>query len=361
MGLIRHPDFQKSKFTYLFGGTREMYLSGTNHDDTFLAEIYSFVKTTSKKGFTSKQLKRVITCGALVSSVIGITPALARDNLIFESDFESRDTQDWALQDGKLPDATTVQSRVKRNGKHAVKLHMKRCSWMDPRCGPKPVKLSKPRAQMMNGKTRFHVDREYWIGASILIPEDWVSDSINFEDVFLQVHKNPDVNGPGTCEPGYYGTQPIQLDLRGTQWHFKHLKSNLNAKKFGDYVVRAELGPVSKGRWTDFIFNLKFAYGNDGFQKIWIDGKDVYNYTGSTICAGKDKSDKAANMAYLLVSLYKANWENSPHVETRTVYYDEIRVGNSSASYTDVAPGRQVDRSSAGVEDHDIQRSKVSQ
>lgn len=302
--------------------------------DSLLQHFYVFSKPNSPRTFSDKILRRFVmgaSFGALAFGVI--TPTLARDNLIFESDFESGQIQGWALQDGDLPGAITVQSDIVRAGKFAVKLHMKRCSFIPPKCKPLPVNLNRPRAQLgSGGGVRFAMDKAYWLGFSVFIPHDWVlgtpTSKHNYHDVMVELHQVNRASGPGSCTES---PQPLSFRIGGNRWLFTHTTN------VGGYAALNDIATADKGRWTDFVIKFKFSYGIDGFFRIWKNGKEVHKFSGNTICKGKDTSGAKSTLPFLNATIYKANWKHHPDITERTVYYDEIRVGDSSASYDDVA------------------------
>ena len=78
------------------------------------------------------------------------------------------------------------------------------------------------------------------------------------------------------------------------------------------------------GQWNDIVINFKFNYDSSGFFKIWVNG-----------VLSSDSGINASNDAkgpYLKMGIYA-----HPN-ETMTVYYDEIKVGDQSSSYSEVAP-----------------------
>lgn len=260
-------------------------------------------------------------------SLFGMTSALA-GGIIFNSDFESGGIKGWARHDGRLPGAITVQSGVKRAGKYAVKLHMKRCAFLSPKCKPAPVNLGAPRSQLgVGGGVRFAMNKSYWLGYSAFIPTSWVFDARSHDSLF-NLHKGSR-QGPGGCTAA---PQPLGWRIHGNRWQFLYTKNSSN------HSAKNDIAPVEKGRWTDWVINFKFSHGNDGFFKIWKNGKRVYSYNGITICKGSNTSGTKNTLPYMNAPIYKSEWRNSPNIKERTLYYDEIRVGNSSASYKDVVP-----------------------
>jgi hypothetical protein len=55
------------------------------------------------------------------------------------------------------------------------------------------------------------------------------------------------------------------------------------------------IGPVVKNTWYDFVYNVRWSSGSDGFIKGWVNGELKLNYQGPTLYAGKGCYLKLAN------------------------------------------------------------------
>lgn len=95
-----------------------------------------------------------------------------------------------------------------------------------------------------------------------------------------------------------------------------------------------DLGAISGdiGFWVDWVFFMKWDWrengsGGSGVTTVWKDGVQVYTENGPN-CYDD------ANGPYYKVGLHTPNTGN-----TNSIYIDEVRVGNASSTYYDVAPG----------------------
>ena len=76
------------------------------------------------------------------------------------------------------------------------------------------------------------------------------------------------------------------------------------------------------GRWNDILVNAKWTHKEDGFFKIWINGKLAFNHIGKT----QDKGE----LIEFHVGIYRSflSRTNGPD-KTQIAYYDEIRHAKS--------------------------------
>ncbi len=90
--------------------------------------------------------------------------------------------------------------------------------------------------------------------------------------------------------------------------------------------------PIEYNRWFDVVMNFRYSDGDDGFFKVWVNGVLEIDVTGSNVHL-HDAVGKLKPKEYnLKVGIYSGG-EGSGEV-----YYDEIRIGDKTSSYDDVAP-----------------------
>ena len=76
------------------------------------------------------------------------------------------------------------------------------------------------------------------------------------------------------------------------------------------------------GRWNDILVNAKWTYKEDGFFKIWINGKLAFNHIGKT----QDKGE----LIEFHIGIYRSFLSRTPGPDkTQIAYYDEIRHAKS--------------------------------
>jgi len=76
------------------------------------------------------------------------------------------------------------------------------------------------------------------------------------------------------------------------------------------------------GKWNDILVNAKWTHKEDGFFKIWINGKLTYEHKGKTHLKGDE-------IEYQL-GIYRSFGSRSPGADpTQIVYFDELRYAKS--------------------------------
>ena len=90
-----------------------------------------------------------------------------------------------------------------------------------------------------------------------------------------------------------------------------------------------DLGPITKNTWHEFVLHFIHSYGSDGLIEIWHNGTKVLTVNG-----GNMYDDVLPKWK---IGLYKAAFKTDNSLVTkRVIYFDNIRVGNSNATYADM-------------------------
>lgn len=152
---------------------------------------------------------------------------------------------------------------------------------------------------------------ERWYAASYYLPNDYVSDAA--PEIITQWHTN-------------VGSPPLAVWTQNGKW---------NMTRFGNKIT--SLGAYTKNKWTDFVYHVKWSKGTDGLIEVWKDGVKVFTYNGANMLS------TATYGAYMRTGLYKWPWNPTSKIVSsttqRVMYVDDVRIGNQSATYYDVAPG----------------------
>ena len=140
--------------------------------------------------------------------------------------------------------------------------------------------------------------------------------------------------------PSDYVTDPAAESL--TQWYPGLSLWTINGSwcmvQFGDYNNQKKfLGAYERNKWTDFVFHIKWTAYSDGLIEVWKNGVKVWTKTGATM------KSTTAFCPYYKTGIYKWPWKSTGAAASittkRVAYIDDVREGNSLATYTDVAPG----------------------
>ncbi|MBD2305467.1 heparin lyase I family protein [Chroococcidiopsis sp. FACHB-1243] len=236
------------------------------------------------------------------------------DTLVFLSDFESGFSE-WGAEFRYEYSAQLVNSPV-RAGKQAVKFLLKK---EDTRIDG--VK----RAELRLGEVP--PDSEIWYGFSVFLPANYHQDPSS--EIIAQWHDLPDKNlGETWKSPALSLSTKDGKFILNRKWDSKRVTVVPEGKEVVD------LGLYQTGRWTDFVFHVKWSSGSNGLLKVWQDGKLVVRRNGLN-------NYNDARGPYLKIGIYKGDWKNHPEKSTvseRELYFDEVRVGDANARYTDIAP-----------------------
>lgn len=187
-----------------------------------------------------------------------------------------------------------------------------------------------------DGSLHFTIGDEYWIGFSIFLADGYNSpaDSGGWM-IHHQYHSTEDE--PPTCDWKEGIRNPILVirTLYGSnnwssriQWDDQQCTP---LQKVGVSMTEYEYDAFSTGQWCDFVINVKWSYNNDGFLKIWKNGVLKTDRIGGT-CFNDTQGP------FLQMGIYGNPGQN----QTATIYYDELRIGDSRSSYSEVAPGGSV-------------------
>jgi hypothetical protein len=211
----------------------------------------------------------------------------------------------------KLTDATSPVRGGARAFKH----------WVD-RCGER-AELSMPRTRI--GGT-------YWMGWSMMVYPPESPDTSTSEHI-VQL-------------PTYPTSRDFRLGCGAVGSIIDTSRGRLVLKlqrKGADRDIQCDvhdLGPTApmKGVWVDFVMHAKWTGDPDGFLRLWIKvGSGKYelkvDHKGTTYW-----NDEGAG-PYFKMGIYKGDpgWGGPA---PRSVYTDEWRLGDETARFPDVAPGR---------------------
>ena len=241
-----------------------------------------------------------------------------RLNLKFVGDFETGDTSGFTVSGNP----STITDSPVRVGAYALESSLDRFN--DPvSYRTEVVPQEHPDAM---------VGDDMWYGFSIFLPDSYVPDSV--WEIVAQWHGRPDFDiGEDWRNP------PLALHTSDGVWTVSNIwDSKANTFESGERVYSGsrhfDLGAYVTGRWTDWVFHVKWSYESDGILQIWQDGVLVVDEPGPNTF--NDERGPAFKMG-----IYKG-WkhpEAQGNVDKRVLFHDELRIGNASATYCDVAPG----------------------
>jgi len=176
---------------------------------------------------------------------------------------------------------------------------------------------------------RSRVGGESWYGFSVRFPEDWEPDTQN--ELFAQwVRTTETPSGP-----------QLALYVIGEDCVLRK-RWDRDPDDGASEIRHADLWRGSlladRGRWIDWVLRVRWSKGADGSLELWKDGTSLVRDTGPNCY--NDGGDEAP---YFKFGIYKWPWAQPPGetpstVAARRLHFDEIRVGDASASFEAVSP-----------------------
>jgi hypothetical protein len=257
----------------------------------------------------------MMTLAGLMLAAGGFGADAAGAGLLFVGDFERRGLDPYGDSgiERTLTKARLVESPV-RSGRRALELTLARTG-----ADGKPDHRTDFWIRGMS--KHFQMGQVYWYGFSVRFPGDWEPDTQ--AELFVQW-----IGGAG-------GAPPLAIYVRGDAYHI--------TKRWGAGDDAAKVlwtGPVTPDRdkWVDWVFQVRWSNGPDGFVRVWKDGQAVADDAGPNM-------SPAELAPYFKFGIYKWPWKGSEKdapskVTRRTLYFDEIRIGDASADRKAVSPPR---------------------
>lgn len=176
-----------------------------------------------------------------------------------------------------------------------------------------------------------------WYGASIRVDSRW-EDNVSAGsgiDGALVMQWHTGNSGCGLSSPPFAILFDDVSEPDGPRWRISSISSPLACATTaaGDFTRRTWTFPGTKGEWVDWVVQIKWSTGSDGFLRVWKDGVQVINQSGATYY----NSETTMRIKW---GVYKPRWatETIPPGDIFVVHHDEIKIGDENSSYTEVAP-----------------------
>jgi hypothetical protein len=226
--------------------------------------------------------------------------AQAQSPLLRVADFETGDLSQLRTQKAREDSLTIVTSPV-RAGQYAARTLLRATD---------PEVNGGQRAEFSDSAkiTRIEMEKDYWYGLSIFIPEDFAAPAKG-DAVLFQWHTQQ--GGPSPV---------LAIRVRGADWF---ITGNATEKRRA--LARI---PFEKGRWTDWVIHARWSAKADGFWTIWKDGVEVVNERGIVTQYPEALGPYAKFGQYHSVG----------DVPQNTIFFDEYRVAGPEGAYAAVAP-----------------------
>lgn len=240
---------------------------------------------------------------------LGLAAAGARAPVPFRGDFESGNLSGWTPE-LPGPEAARIVTSPVRAGRYAVRIEWDR--------DQPPVNNGLRSEITREGTGNARTDPDRWFAFSLFFPSDWETDSVS-QDVVVQWHQSPDrEQGEAWRSP------PLALCVVGERLH-------LEARWDARAVTPAEgpqgkavlgLGPLARGRWTDWVVHVRWSLGRRGLLEVWRDGERWASRRGPV-----GYNDR--RQTYFKTGIYKSR----STVTRRVLFVDEVRFSRRRPSF----------------------------
>lgn len=228
----------------------------------------------------------------------------------------------WGKNQLPKRDSAAVTSSIVREGTQSLRILLRR---HDAPGRERAEVTPRPYAAFPEFRNHYNLGQEYWYAVSIYLPPDWVVDD---SETLVQFHAKPDLH---LHEPNI--RPPFSLGIEGTQWRLiiraddrQRLPRNAQLQ----VIKHMQLGPISPGVWTDWVFRIKWSYKSDGIVQVWKDGQLVAEHYGMNTY-----NDRIG--PYLKLGIYKPVWKwKATNTGHRVVYFDSVRIFRGPSTYWDM-------------------------
>jgi len=282
-------------------------------------------KTSSSPfGLRNSSWKKVAIGLTVSVAIFSVKTAIGNANgTIFSDGFESGALSSWKKELCCNHSAEIVGSPA-RSGSKAVKFTLKKKD---------PLTAGSKRAELKLDSVP--ANSEQWYAFSVFFPSDFVPDPEM--EIIAQWHNVPDFNqGEKWRTPALYLRPKNGKLYIQRRWDSRPVNDN---NPQGRETI--DLGAYKTNAWTDFVFHVKWSYKGDGLLEVWQDGKLVVQKQGPN-------TYNDAKGPYFKFGIYKPGWKNKPRqsqTNERTLFFDDIRTGNTAISYREESRAKPIARS----------------
>lgn len=263
-----------------------------------MTKEYSSTKPQKRRSLRPNLCTMIV----LLSTPVWTLPLIGATNPGFSSGFESG-FSGWKQLQLCCKHSGQIASSPTRAGEHAAKFTLKKGDlYMGDR----------PRAEIRLDPVP--ANSEWVYKFSTFVDASYKTDP-SYE-VIAQWWNRPD--------PGEEKTiPPLGLVIENDRFRVGN-RSDANpvTPNRGGERDRWDLGPITKGKWIDWTFHVKWSYKSDGLLEVWKDGKLVIKKIGPNTYNNRIGP-------LMKIGIYKPQWkENSARSVTteRVIYFDAVQV-----------------------------------
>jgi hypothetical protein len=100
--------------------------------------------------------------------------------------------------------------------------------------------------------------------------------------------------------------------------------------------AKTDLGVVEKDKWHTYVYHIIHSSGSDGLIEVWKDGQKIVTRKGPSMYALTGDF----HLPNWKMGIYKSDWNgtNTTSTNLRVLYFDDIKYGSASATYSEMLP-----------------------
>lgn len=171
---------------------------------------------------------------------------------------------------------------------------------------------------------RGEIEKEAWYSFAVYFPDtDFERDSE--PEIISQWHQHPDEHlGEKSQSPATFFQIKDDRFIFDTGFNSKRVSNGVDKSS----RQKVDLGHVTKNTWHQWVFHFVHSYGADGMIEVWHNNRKVFRSKGGNMYNND-------GLPYWKLGVYKWRWNDSLSSDTnkRVLYFDNVRVGSSNASY----------------------------
>lgn len=258
-----------------------------------------------------------------------LRPAIV-NGILFNADI-SRNSSIAAL--GLIPSGNNSCRITKAGGRHCIEVPLNRNrDAVSYRTELVPYNLPE---QYFTKRYCAKIGQTYWYKIQVYLPQNWPIS--NIPKTIMQWHGQPDFNlGENWRNP------PLDLEIDSGSagagmnyfiWHRADSKRVTGSEGPYELSQHIQIGNIENdlGKWTNWLFHIKWSYKNDGFIVIYKNGREIFRRENEKNCY----NDK--NGPIWKFGVYIPTWKD-PNVSTYgmnsyTDFFDSIMIGNENAKF----------------------------
>ena len=248
-----------------------------------------------------------------VFSMFFVRESNKKNIILFDSFEDESFKRKWPSNEGCCEYSISTVDSLSKTGNKSVRFELNNTD---------PIIGNGKRAELLLFSEKSS-NIERWYRFDVYLPENYQNDPLF--DIIAQWHETPDFDLGET-----WRSPPIALMTRKNFWELRILWAdkpvNTNKTISGSKLI--PLGNYEKNKWVEWVFHIKYSYGDDGLMEIWKNKKKVLEHQGPNYY-----NDKKG--PFFKFGIYKPDWMTKTKnlaVTKRVLFFDNVAIGNNKAN-----------------------------